>query len=485
MVVNVRLVLKLLAPALFWLGVIGFIPGLFAFFHEDHANALCFAAMSMCAFVVSNIMHLLGRRAAKVLTIRDLFLFTVSLWLGAALITALPFSMILPELHYSGAVFETASALSTTGATAINGLDGISPALLLWRSILQFLGGIGFVVIGVAVLPSFMMGGVNLFKTESSSFDGLAKLTPHIKTMALALLSWYLGTAAACTACYVFSGLDLFLAVNAALCTVATGGMMPQDSSMNGLPPLVHYFAIVFMFLGSLPFLVLLTTVSGNLLYVFRDQQVRGFCKMIGLISLTLMLSLMFYNDYDVERAFRVALFNVVSILSTTGFALEDFTTWNPFADYIFLVILAVGGCSGSTSGGIKIFRLQICCAMFRTQLKKTIHPHIVLEPHYNGQQLSSGLIRSVVTYLAAYIMVLLCSSCLATLLGLNVTDAFTATITSLSNVGPAMGTELGPAANFSNISGPLQLLFALDMIVGRLEILPVLVCTTRYFWHF
>lgn len=485
MVVNVRLVLKLLAPALFWLGVIGFIPGVFAFFHDANSDALCFTAMSLCAFVVSNILHLLGRRAARVLTIRDLFLFTVSLWLGATLITALPFSMILPELNYSGAVFETASALSTTGATAINGLDGISPALLLWRSILQFLGGIGFVVIGVAVLPSFMMGGLNLFKTESSSFDGQAKLTPHIKTMALALLSWYLGTAVACTACYVFAGLELFLAVNAALCTVATGGMMPLDSSMNGLPPMVHYFAIVFMFLGSLPFLVLLSTVSGNLLHVFRDQQVRGFFKMIVVISLALMLSLILYNDYGVERAFRVALFNVVSILSTTGFALEDFTTWNPFADYIFLVILAVGGCSGSTSGGIKIFRLQVCYAMFKTQLKKTIHPHIILEPHYNGQQLSSGLIRAVVTYLVAYILVLLCSGCIAALLGLNVTDAFTATMTSLSNVGPAMGTELGPAANFADISGPLHLLFALDMIVGRLEILPVLVCTTRYFWRF
>lgn len=485
MVVNLPLVLKLQAPALFWLGIIGLIPAAYAFIHHENSDALSFVTMSLCALVISNILRLLGRHAKSTITIRDLFIFTVSLWISATLVTALPISMILPDLNYTGAVFETASALSTTGATAINGLDGRPQAVLLWRSILQFLGGIGFVVIGVAVLPSFLMGGLNLFKTESSSFDGQAKLTPHIKTMALALLSWYLGTAVACTVCYVLSGLDIFLAVNAALCTVATGGMMPIDASMNGLPPAVHYFAIFFMFLGSLPFLVLLSTVSGNVLHIFRDQQVRGFVKMIVVISVALMFSLIVYNGYDVERAFRVALFNVVSILSTTGFALEDFTTWNPFAVYIFLIILAIGGCSGSTSGGIKIFRLQICFVMFKTQLKKTIHPHMVLEPHFNGQQLSSGLIRAVVTYLVAYILVLLFSSCVATLLGLNVTDAFTATMTSLSNVGPAMGTDLGPSANFANISGSLHLLFALDMIVGRLEILPVLLCLTRYFWRF
>ncbi len=484
MVINLPLVLKLLAPAIFWVGIIGLIPAAFAFLHGQHSEGFSFAAMSLCALVISNILRLCGRRARVVITIRDLFIFTVSLWILSALIAALPISMLIADLNYTGAVFETASALSTTGATAISGLDDRPASVLLWRSILQFLGGIGFVVIGVAVLPSFLLGGLNLFKTESTSFDGQAKLTPHIKTMAISLLIWYLGTAVVCTFCYVISGLDLFLAVNAALCTVATGGMMPLDASMNDLPAAVHYFAIFFMFLGSLPFLVLLSTISGNVLHVFRDEQVRGFFKIIAVITAALMASLVLNNGYDVERAFRVALFNTVSILSTTGFALEDFTQWNPFATYIFLIILAIGGCSGSTSGGIKVFRLQVCFAMFKTQLKKSIHPHQVLEPHFNGQQLTSALIRAVITYLVAYVLVLLVSSCIATLLGLNITDAFTATMTSLSNVGPAMGSQLGPSSNFAQLSGSLHLLFAFDMIVGRLEIVPVLLCLTRFFWR-
>ena len=484
MVVNLPLVLKLLAPAIFWVGIVGFIPAVFAFWHQQSDEGLSFAAMSVCALVTANILRLAGRHARVALTIRDLFVFTVSLWILTALIAALPISMLLPDINYTGAVFETASALSTTGATAIDGLDGRPLSVLLWRSILQFVGGIGFVVIGVAVLPSFLLGGLNLFKTESTSFDGQAKLTPHIKTMALALLFWYLGTAVVCTGCYIISGLDWFLALNAALCTVATGGMMPLDASMNELPPAVHYFAIFFMVLGSLPFLALLSTASGRVGTLFRDEQVRGFIKIIAVLTAVLTASLIFYNGYDLERAFRVSLFNVVSILSTTGFALEDFTLWNPFATYIFLIILAVGGCSGSTSGGIKVFRLQICFAMFKTQLIKSIHPHQVLEPHFNGQQLTSELIRAVVTYLVAYVLMLLVSSCIATLLGLNITDAFTATMTSLSNVGPAMGSQLGPSANFADISGALHLLFAFDMIVGRLEIVPVLLCLTRFFWR-
>ena len=247
MVVNLPLVLKLLAPAIFWVGIVGFIPAVFAFWHQQSDEGLSFAAMSVCALVTANILRLAGRHARVALTIRDLFVFTVSLWILTALIAALPISMLLPDINYTGAVFETASALSTTGATAIDGLDGRPLSVLLWRSILQFVGGIGFVVIGVAVLPSFLLGGLNLFKTESTSFDGQAKLTPHIKTMALALLFWYLGTAVVCTGCYIISGLDWFLALNAALCTVATGGMMPLDASMNDLPPAVHYFAIFFM----------------------------------------------------------------------------------------------------------------------------------------------------------------------------------------------------------------------------------------------
>ncbi len=484
MVVNLQLVARLLCPSVFWFGLCGLIPAIYALGCGENFESLAFGISALCAVLLAGLLYRVSRQARLAVTLRDLFVFTVSLWLSCILLAAIPLWLTLDDLNYAGAVFESASALSCTGATAISQLDSRAQSVLLWRSMLQFFGGIGFVVAGAALLPSFLLGGLNLFKTESSSFDGQAKLTAHIKTMAIGLLLWYAATAVLCTFCYILAGLDWFLALNAALCTVATGGMMPLDSSMNDLPPAVHYCAMVFMFLGSLPFFVLLASISGNYLQVWRDEQVRGFIKINLFIALLVIISLIFSNGYDLERAVRVGLFNTISILSTTGFALEDFTLWNPFATFLFLVILAVGGCSGSTSGGIKVFRLQVCYAMFKTQLTKALHPHQLIEPHFNGQPISSALIRAVIMYFVGYVILLLISSACAVLLGLSLPDSFTASITMLSNVGPAMGPDLGPSANFADLNPLLHLLFAFDMLAGRLEIIPVLLCLTPRLWR-
>lgn len=483
MVINLRLVARLLAPAVLGMGLVGIIPAFYAGMLGSPGFA-AFLFMSCCALIISHILRLIGRKAAVTVTIRELFLFTVSLWIISAAISALPVTMLLPDINYAAALFETASALSATGATAINHLDVRPEAVLLWRSMLQFIGSIGFVIIGVAVLPSFMLGGLSLFKTETSCFDGNIKVTPHVKTMALYIIFWYLGITVLCTLCYLLCGLDMFLALNAAFCTVATGGMMPVDASMNDLPAMAHYTAIVFMFLGSCPFMVILLAFTGQQRNIFKDEQVRGFLRFILLVSALVAGSLYVCNDYDPEKAWRVALFNVVSILSTTGFALEDFTQWNSLATIIFFFILPIGGCSGSTSGGIKFFRLQICRNMLVTQLTRTIHPHIVLEPQFNGQRLSREFIRLCVTFFTAYVLLVIISGILSVMLGLGITDAITATITCLSNVGPAMGNQLGPSSNFADLSGALHVLFAFDMLAGRLEIIPVILCMTRMFWR-
>ncbi len=419
-----------------------------------------------------------------VLTIRELFLFTTSMWALIAVISAIPIYLMLPDVDYLGAFFETASALSTTGATVINDLDSRPPALLLWRSILQLLGGIGFVVIAVAVLPQVAMGGMNIFKTESTYFENSSKFTPHVKTMSLTILGWYLITLVLCTIAFVIGGLDLYMAFNAAACTVATGGMMPVDASMNGMSPFVHYSASFFMFVSSCPFTVVIAGLTGNFHKLFHDQQVRGYFLFTLLVSLAVTATLFFKNDYELERAFRIAFFNVISILSSTGFNLEDFTLWNPIATLIFMVILPLGGCSGSTSGGIKFFRLQVCASLFRTQMIKSIHPHRVLSPQFNNHPLDVATVNSIITFIAAYFLMTLISSFVAVFLGLNIVDAITATITCLSNIGPAMGPELNPSNNFAGLSGGLYLLFSFDMLMGRLEIIPMLLCMTRMFWR-
>lgn len=484
MVINLYAVSKLLGPSLIGMAFIGLIPTVYALFTNTE-GASSFVVMIVIAFSAGKVLSWLGKKSGQyVVTIRELFLFTASLWVAITLISAIPIYVLLPDVDYAGAIFESASGLSTTGATAINHLDDRPAAILLWRSMLQLMGGIGFVVIAVAVLPQVAMGGMNIFKTESTYFENSNKFTPHMKTMSLAILGWYLVTFVLCTIAFIIGGLDFFMAINAAACTVATGGMMPTDASMNGMSSFVHYSAIVFMFLSSCPFTVIIAGISGNISKLFSDQQVKYYFLFTLFMSLMVAATLYFKNEYDLERAFRVATFNVVSVLSTSGFALEDFTLWNPIATLLFLILLPLGGCSGSTSGGIKIFRLCVFASLFRTQMIKSIHPHRVIYPRFNGHPIDAATIHSIMTFFAAYIVCALISSLTATALGLNITDAITATITCLSNIGPAMGPQLSPSDNFANLDGSLHILFAFDMILGRLEIIPVLLCLTRIFWR-
>ncbi len=479
--VNVRMVFRLLGFTVLGFSVIALIPGLYALAtHTD--GFLAFIGTAVFALVLSRVFAALGIRAPTTISIRELFLFTTSLWTTIAVIAAIPVFILIEDVDYAGAIFEAASALSTTGATVIEHLGTRPGSILLWRSILQLFGGVGFVMIAVLILPSFAAGGMNLFRTESSSFDG-AKITPHVKTMAGEILLWNFIMLILCIICFIAGGLDVFLAVNAAMCTVSTGGMMPLDSSMNGLPEIIHYLCILFMFLASLPFLIMVPALTGNFRRLLHDQQIRGFVKMIIFLTAAITASLIYFNDYEIEHAFRVALFNVVSTLSSTGFNLEDFSGWNPFASIVFLFILGFGGCSGSTSGGIKIFRLQICASMVKAQFVHNIHPHSVIYPRFNNNRVDSDTLRAIITYFVAYIVCVCVSSTLATLLGLNITDAITATVTCLSNIGPAMGPELNPNGNFAALSPALHTLFAIDMLLGRLEIIPVLLIFVKTFW--
>lgn len=483
MAVNLRLVCSLLGPAVFWFGITALVPAAYSAFCFPRGIA-AFGGCALAAVLLSLALRRLGRGSARSASIRDLFVFTVALWCITTLLAAVPFAASLPDMSYASSLFESASGLSTTGATVIERLDLRPRPVLLWRSMLQFLGGIGFVAIAAAVLPAASAGGMNLFRTESSSFDGRTKITPHVKTMALGFLAWYLLTLVLCAFFYVLGGFRPFIALNAALCTVSTGGMMPIDSSMNGVSPFIQYTAIIFMFLGSCPFMLILGSLSGNMLTFFRDQQVRGFFKLCLVVSLAVALSLVVCNHYDPERALRTASFNVIAVLSSTGFGFEDFTSWNPFAAVVFFIILGIGGCSGSTAGGIKIFRLQICYSMLKSQFLKTIHPHLVAEPRFNRRIIDSDTLRSVITYIVAYLLVTIASATAACCFGLSITDAFSATISCLSNIGPVVGISLTPSTSYALLSDPLHLIFAFDMILGRLEILPVLLCLTRMFWR-
>lgn len=484
MVINLFAVAKLMGPLATSLSVLALLPAAYSVL-EGTTDFWAFLVTAVLAMLVGKTFTILGRRSDQaMLTLRELFLFTATMWGFTAALAAIPICLLLDDLSYAACFFETASAMSTTGATAIAHLDVRPQAVLLWRSLLQLLGGIGFVVIAVAVLPQLSMGGMNIFKTESTSFENSSKFTPHAKTMAITLLAWYLGNLVACTVAYKIGGMDLFLAFNAACCTVATGGMMPLDASMNGMSPFVHYSASFFMFLMSSPFLIFIAAIAQGPRKLFQDQQIRGYFIFVMVLSVIVAATLYYYNNYSIEKAFRVALFNVTSVISTTGFALEDFTLWNPLATLIFLLILPIGGCSGSTSGGLKIFRLQVCASLFKSQIIKSVHPHRVVSPRFNNKDLDSSTISSIITFLTAYVVLAVTSSVLAAAMGLNLIDAITGSISCISNVGPALGPQLNPSNNFAGLHDGLYALFAFDMLAGRLEIIPVCICLTRMFWR-
>ena len=483
MVVDLRLITKLLGSSLFWLGIIATVPALYALLSKT-PGTLEFTLTAAVGTALGALLRFFSKNASLKASLRELFLFTGVLWLCMTLLGIIPFYTILPDLNFASSFFESASALSTTGCTVISNLDSRPPAILLWRSILQFLGGIGFVVIGVAILPNIAMGGMALFKTESTSFDGNAKNTPHIKTMALSILSWYLLTAALCSFFYYLGGFDPFLAINSALCTVSTGGMMPIDASMNDASPFIHYTAMVFMFLGTCPFLLILRSLADDFFDFFRDEQVRYYLVFIIILSISIAITLIKFNNYDIEHAFRIAFFNVIAVLSSTCFGLEDFSQWNSFSTIVFTMILGIGGCAGSTAGGIKIFRIVVCFSMFKTEIVKSLHPHAMIEPRYNKRSIDSNTMRAVITYLVAYLLVTATSSVIAASYGLEPGDAFTFTVSSLSNIGQGMGPTINPSINNVSLRDELYFLFGLDMLLGRLEILPVLLCFTRIFWR-
>ena len=483
MVIDLRLVTKLLGSSLFWLGIIATIPAIYALTTGTY-GVVEFSLTAISATSIGALLRLLGRNAGDKANIRELFLFTAILWFCMTILGAIPLFSIIPDFSFAASFFESASALSTTGTTAIDHLDSRPPSILLWRSMLQFLGGIGFVVIGVAILPNISMGGIAIFKTESTSFDCNAKNTPHVKTMALSLLAWYSLTAILCSFFYYLGGFSPFVAINSALCTVSTGGMMPTDASMNDATPFVHYTAMFFMLLGSCPFFLILKSLTDDVFEFFRDQQVKYYLTTIVLVAGTIAITLITFNNYDIEPAFRFAFFNVITVISSTCFSLDDFSNWNSLATILFIMILALGGCSGSTAGGIKFFRIAVCLSLFKTEIIKTLHPHAMVEPRYNGNVIDNNTMRAVVTFLVAYISSLAISSLIATAYGLLPGDAFTYTISALSNIGAGIGPTINPSISCLKVRPELYCLFGFDMILGRLEIIPVILCFTRSFWR-
>jgi trk system potassium uptake protein TrkH len=357
------------------------------------------------------------------------------------------------------------------------------PGILLWRAMLQWLGGIGIIVMGIAMLPYLRVGGMQLFRMESS--DRSEKALPRAAQLAGATSTAYLVLSVACAAAYWAAGMSGFEAIAHAMTTVSTGGYSTSDASLGHFAsPAIHWICTLFMILGALPFVIYIRAVRGKTDALWKDSQVRHFLTGLGLAILAMALWLWMERDERIADALLLAAFNVVSVVTTTGFATADYGQWGALAVGGFFFLTFMGGCAGSTSGGIKVMRFEIAAIVIRRQLKRLILPHGVFPMMYRGQTLSSDVIRSVLNLVFVFIAVFVVFATCLSLLGLDFITAISGAATALANVGPGLGDVIGPAGNFSTLPDAAKWILSAGMLLGRLEFFTVLVLLVPEFWR-
>ncbi len=479
---TLRIIASILGIFLITLAVSMTLPMLTLLIFDRTDDISAFLWSSLITLAAGLAMVIPGRPPNAQLRPRDMYMLTTCSWLVVCIFAALPM-MLIRHISYTDAFFETMSGITTTGSTVLTGLDNASPGLLIWRSLLQWLGGIGFIGMAVAILPLLRVGGMRLFQTESSDWGD--KVTPRSHVAAKYIIAIYVGLTLVGVLALWLSGMSGFDAINHAMTAISTGGFSTYDNSMaHWSQPAVHWVAVALMLLGGLPFTLYVASIRGNRTALIKDEQVRGFLAVLVFTCVLVSLWLWLHSDFSLLDAVRITTFNVVSIITTTGFALGDYSQWGDFALMVFFYLTFVGACSGSTSGGLKIFRFQVAYTLLRSGLKQLVHPRAVFKQQYNGHNLDEDIVRSILTFSFFFTITIGLIALLLALIGLDWTTALTAAATSVCNVGPGLGPIIGPAGNFASLPDAAKWLLTLGMLLGRLEILTVLVLVTPAFWR-
>lgn len=413
----------------------------------------------------------------------QMFILTVASWTSISGFASLPLILGAPQLSFTNAVFESVSAITTTGSTILTGIESLSDGLKLWRGLMQWMGGIGIIVMGIAILPFLKVGGMRLFHTESSDWSD--KVMPRTGGIAKATLGIYISLTLLAMVCYWLAGMTPIDAIVHGMTSLATGGFANSDASFGTYAgqPWLLWIGSLFMLSGALPFVLYIRFLRGFKSALWQDQQVRGLLKLL-LIAILVLSGWRILNGTPVFEAFTHVTFNVVSVVTTTGYASDDYTLWGAFPIAAFFYLTFLGGCSGSTSGGMKIFRLQIATLMLRNQLRYLIHANGVFTTRYNQQAVTSDISRSVVAFSFFFFITIAALALGLSALGLDLVTALSGAATAVTNVGPGLGDIIGPAGNFAPLPDAAKWLLCLGMLMGRLEILTVVVLLTPMFWR-
>jgi trk system potassium uptake protein len=416
------------------------------------------------------------------LTLQQTFLLTTSVWVALPVFGAIPFLLGAPEATLTDALFEAMSGLTTTGSTVFTGLETLPAGILLWRSMLQWFGGIGIIVVAMVFLPELRVGGMQIFRSEA--FETMGKVLPRAAEIAGRISTIYVALTVACAVAYYWTGMSFFDAVNHSLTTMSTGGFSTYDASMGAHQGAPEYVAAVFMVLASLPFVRYVQLVAGSATPLFSDVQVRGFLWVLGLTTIVITAYRILVNDDNIEHAFREALFNITSITTGTGYSSVDYQLWGAFPVVLFFFLGLVGGCAGSTCCSIKIFRYQILISSIRAQIQRIHSPHGIFTPRYEGRPVSEEVLSSVMAFFVLFTVSLGIISVLLAMAGLDLITAISGAATALANVGPGLGPIIGPAGNFAPLNDVAKWILTFAMLIGRLELMVVLVLFTSSFWR-
>jgi trk system potassium uptake protein len=451
------------------------------YFGNEDWKAFAFSALFMGGLALAVAMATQGRPPPA--TTRFGFLLVNMLWLTMAVAGTVPFLASSLDLSLTDAIFESVSGVTTTGSTILNGLDQAPPGILMWRSLLSFMGGLGVIALGLFLLPFLNIGGVSYFKIESSDIED--RPFERFQTFTLSLIGIYATLVFTCAVCYAAAGMEGFHAINHAMSTVATGGFSTHDTSFLRYAdnPAILWIGSLFMFIGSLPFSIMILFAIRGRFDALRDPQIRvfaGYCIVFAVavaIYLRVKLGLPFFD------ALTHSTFNFMSIISTAGFASDDYTLWGPFAVACIFVATFLGGCSGSTTGGIKAYRFLILFELLANGVRRLIYPNTVLPVRYGDRTVADDMQRAVVLFIASFFVLWGITIVLLGAAGLDFITAVTGSLTSLTNVGPGLGPIIGPVGNFSSLPDAAKWICSAAMLLGRLEILAVLVIFTPTFW--
>ena len=416
------------------------------------------------------------------ISIKEAFIITVLSWILLAILCAVPFIYTKSNLNVIDALFESMSGITTTGSTILNNLDELPKGILLWRALLQWLGGIGIVVIALVILPFLRVGGMQLFHLEGD--DPYDKFLPKISSVVSKIVIVYTFLTALLFTLYYLNNMTLFDALAHSFTTISTGGFSTHDNSFAYFESnTILNIAIIFMILGSLPFLLLAQTSFNNILSIAKDHQVRVFFVILLFAIVLIYFFARNYVDGNTLEQLTTISFNTISIISGTGYVSSDFEKWGNYASVLFLLLMFIGGCAGSTTGGLKVFRFQILFKYIHIHLKRMLKPHMVLIAQFNGKKVPESTYESVMTFFFIYIITFASSALLLSLSGLDFLTCISAAASAISNVGPGLGEIIGPNGNYSSLSSYSKLILILTMFLGRLEMLTIFVLLLPSFW--